>query len=310
MKRILALTALLLVTAMAHAQAPSVTLVWQPGTGSSDTNPIASYTPMRSAASTGPFTALATVQASPFIDTTVAAGGVYYYEVIATDSVGNVSAPSSIVMATIPGGTVTPPPPPPTSSVFDRYGTTASYTDPSGNVWKSATCPGSTSSTSHAINGTTTQPLYQYECYGKTFTLTISGLTANSAYTLTGKFAEFYWSSAGSRVFSVTENGVAWLTNFDIFASAGGEYIAIDKTATVTATSAGTVVLAFTTTTDNAKIDALSLVPAGPPPPPQSLGITCAWPQCTFSETNVPAGNATVTISIGSASANTTVAVP
>jgi hypothetical protein len=309
MKRIWTLAALLFIATLAHAQTYSATLSWQPGTGSTDPNAVVSYTPMRSGAAAGPFTVLASVSASPYTDSTVTAGSTYYYEVIATDTAGNVSAPSNVVMGTIPG---TAPPPPPAGSTYLRYGTSASYTDPSGNVWNSGTCPGSTNSTSHAITSTTTQPLYQFECYGKTFTLTISGLTAGAGYTLTGKFAELYWGSAGSRVFSVTANGAAWLTAFDIFKDAGGEYIADDKSTTVTASSTGTVTLSFTTTTDNAKIDALSLVPTGStPPPPLTLGISCSGLTCTLTESNIPSGTkGTVSATVDGATASTTVTIP
>ena len=308
MRNIAALAALLFVATVANAQ-HSATLTWQPGSGSTDPNAIASYTPLRASSSAGPFTALGSATAPPYTDSTVAAGTTYYYEVIATDSMGNVSSPSNIVLATIPGSA---PPPPPAGSTYLRYGTSATYTDPSGNVWKSGTCPGSTNSTSHAIANTTTQPLYQFECYGKTFTLTVSGLTAGASYTLTGKFAELYWSSAGARVFSVTANGAAWLTSFDIFKDAGGEYIADDKSTTVTASSSGTVVLSFTTATDNAKIDALSLVPTGAaPPPPVTLGISCSGLTCTLTESNIPSGTTgSVSATVDGATASTTVTVP
>ena len=309
MKRISALIAVSLLACALHAQTHSVSLAWQPGTGSTDPNAVASYTPLRASSSAGPFVALGSVAASPFTDATVAAGATYYYEVTATDTAGGVSAPSNIVMATIPG---TPPPPPPAGSTYLRYGTSATYTDAAGNAWKTGTCPGSTNGTSHAITGTTTQPLYQFECYGKTFTLTIGGLTAGASYTLTGKFAEIYWSSPGARVFSVTANGAAWLTSFDIFKDAGGEYIADDKSTTVTASSSGTVVLSFTTATDNAKIDALSLVPTGAaPPPPVTLGISCSGLTCTLTESNIPSGTTgSVSATVDGATASTTVTVP
>ncbi len=49
---------------------------------------------------------------------------------------------------------------------------------------------------------------------------------------MTLKFAEPVWSAKGKRVFNVTINGTKVLSNFDIFAAAGGEFKAVDKTFT------------------------------------------------------------------------------
>ncbi|WP_322480436.1 malectin domain-containing carbohydrate-binding protein, partial [Thermogemmatispora sp.] len=85
---------------------------------------------------------------------------------------------------------------------------------------------GSTASTSNAIDtsGVTNpapQAVYQSNRYGN-FTYTIPNLTAGAAYTVRLHFAETYWSAAGKRVFNVSINGQQVLTNFDIYAAAGG----------------------------------------------------------------------------------------
>ena len=61
-------------------------------------------------------------------------------------------------------------------------------------------------------------------------------------------------------------NGTAVLSSFDIFKDAGGEFIADDKTFNTTVTASGTVVVQFQNgSADYAKVDAIQLVPAGPP---------------------------------------------
>ena len=153
-------------------------------------------------------------------------------------------------------------------SIRVRAGTSASYTDPSGNVWTGdVDYVGGTAAVpiTHAISNTTTQPLYQTERYNG-FTYTFTGLPVGSSYAVTLKFSENYWAAAGKRMFNVILNGATVLSNFDIFADAGGEYIADDKTFSTTVNSQGQIVIQFQNgSANNAKIDAIQLVPSGPP---------------------------------------------
>ncbi len=103
------------------------------------------------------------------------------------------------------------------------------------------------------------QAVYQTERYGN-FTYTLPGLTPGGAYTLRLHFAEIFWNSPGQRVFNVSENGTALLTNFDIFQAAGGSNKAVVETFPVTADAGGKVTLTFTTVVDNAKISGLELL--------------------------------------------------
>jgi len=54
------------------------------------------------------------------------------------------------------------------------------------------------------------------------FAYTIPDLVPGSAYTVRLHFAEIYWTTAGQRSFNVLVNGAQVLTNFDIYAAAGG----------------------------------------------------------------------------------------
>jgi len=102
------------------------------------------------------------------------------------------------------------------------------YTDAQGNVWSADNGfdSGSTYSVASAITGTTTPAIYQTERYGG---LTYQFPVTNGSHTVTLKFAELYFTTAGNRTFNVTINGQTVLTNFDVVAAAGGGLKAVDK---------------------------------------------------------------------------------
>ena len=68
---------------------------------------------------------------------------------------------------------------------------------------------------------------------------------ANGNYTVNLKFAEIYFTTAGSRMFNVSINGATVLTNFDIVAQAGGTLKALDRSCPVTVTN-GQINIQFT----------------------------------------------------------------
>ena len=123
---------------------------------------------------------------------------------------------------------------------------------------------GSTYTTTNTINTsqiTGTVPpvaVFQSERYG-TFTYTIPNRTAGSTQTVTLYFAETYLTAAGQRLFGVTINGTSVLSGFDIYAAAGGANRAIARTFTTTANSSGQVVIAFTSQTENPKINGITV---------------------------------------------------
>jgi type 1 glutamine amidotransferase len=125
---------------------------------------------------------------------------------------------------------------------------------------------GNTYSTGDAIDtsGVTNpapQAVYQSERYGD-FTYTIGGLTAGASYSVRLDFTEIYWNSAGQRLFNVAINGNQVLSNFDIFATAGGKDIAIAESFNATVDSNGQIVIQFSTITDNAKVSGIEITPA------------------------------------------------
>ncbi len=110
------------------------------------------------------------------------------------------------------------------------------YTDPSGNTWSAdyGFSGGSTSRTAATITGSNSPTLYQ-SCRFGAFNYSFS--VPNGSYTVTLKFADFYFTTAGSRLFNVNINGTAVLTNFDIVAQANGGLKALDKSFSVAATN-------------------------------------------------------------------------
>jgi arabinoxylan arabinofuranohydrolase len=102
--------------------------------------------------------------------------------------------------------------------------------------------------------------LFNNERYGA-MSYTIPGFTAGSSYTVMLYFAETYLTSSGSRVFNVSINGTTVLSNFDIYASAGGQNKAIARPFTTTADSSGQIVIQLTAVTENPKINGISINP-------------------------------------------------
>ena len=72
-------------------------------------------------------------------------------------------------------------------------------------------------------------------------------------------FAEIYWGSAGKRLFNVQINGLAVLTNFDIFAAAGGKNRAVRREFTATADSQGRIVIDFVSVVNFAKVSGIAV---------------------------------------------------
>ncbi|HSX15676.1 MAG TPA: malectin domain-containing carbohydrate-binding protein [Candidatus Saccharimonadales bacterium] len=119
------------------------------------------------------------------------------------------------------------------------------------------------------------QGVYQSVRYGN-FSYTLPGLTPNASYTLRLHFNELYWNGAGSRVFNVTVNGQAALTNYDIFDAAGGANRAVVEQLPVTADANGVVTIDFTTVTDNAMVNGIELYQGTIPPAPTPPIVTSA----------------------------------
>jgi hypothetical protein len=187
-------------------------------------------------------TPIATVSGTSYTDTSATNGTLYYYEVAATNSTGISGDSNQITMTPMAAGGTSGP-----VSIDCGGGAASPFvadTDFGG---------GSTSSTTHAINTSDwltspvpPQAVLQTNRHGQ-MTYRMGGFTAGSSRSVTLYFVEHYFSASGKRLFNVIVNGSQVLTNFDVFANAGGQYIAIQQTFTTTANSSGQVVVQFAT---------------------------------------------------------------
>ena len=134
------------------------------------------------------------------------------------------------------------------SSARIACGNPSPYTDSTGIVWHADEYyAGGTpvdSGVGQTITNTADQALYQYERYAMA-SYTIPAVAGRYAVRL--KFSENVFSAVNQRVFSVAINGVTVLSSFDIFAAAGGQYVAFDKAFSVSVPIGSTnIVIAFT----------------------------------------------------------------
>jgi malectin (di-glucose binding ER protein) len=158
----------------------------------------------------------------------------------------------------------------PTGSIVRiACGRTSDYIDYNGEVWAADTgfVGGDTATHTPTISiaGTMDGLLYNSQRYGDDMGRAVSFRYAVAVipgtYEVTLKFAETYDTRAGARLFDVSIDGTAVLTQFDIFQAAGGPDIAEDRTFAVDAAS-GMISIQFDPAgADFPKIDAIEIVP-------------------------------------------------
>ena len=251
----------------------SVALSWNASSGAT------SYNVYRGTTSGGEGTTpVATIASTSYTDTGLANGTKYYYKVSATNG-GGTSAQSSEVSAS-PSASL------PTSVQISAGG-------PATGTWAADEdfTGGAASATANAISTTgvtnpAPQSVYQHNRFGN-FTYSIPGSVPGATYTVRLHFAEEYWTAAGSRVFNVLIDGTQVLTNFDIFATAGGEYKAVVEQFTEVAPSNGVFTIQFASVKDNAQVNGIEILSSStpaPPPTPTGLaaiadngGVTLSW---------------------------------
>jgi hypothetical protein len=102
--------------------------------------------------------------------------------------------------------------------------------------------------------------VYQSGRYAATMTYTLPALTAGASYKVRLHFAEFAMTGAGQRVFSTSINGVQVQTNFDVFAAAGGENIAVVKEFNTTADGSGQIIITGVASVNNAKFNGIEII--------------------------------------------------
>jgi len=199
-------------------------------------------------------TPIATASSTSYTNTGLTNGTTYYYKVAAVDASGT-SGQSAEASATPSGGT--------TGAISIACGNSAvgsfvADTDFSGGAASSGTT--SAINTSEVVSPAPAA-VYQHGRKG-TCTYTIPGLTAGASYDVRLDFCEYAVTGAGQRTFDVSVNGTQVLTNFDIYAAAGGEFIANAQNFTATANSSGQIVIVFTTVLNNALVAGIEVKPA------------------------------------------------
>lgn len=146
--------------------------------------------------------------------------------------------------------TPTPTATPPTGTLLRALnaggGATGSFVADTGYNQGNAFSDTSTSIDTSGVSNAAPQAVYQTCRWNSSFTYTLSGLTAGTTYTLRLDWAELTWQAAGQRIFNVAINGSTVLSNFDVFAAAGGYKKALARQFTVAANGSGQIVIAFT----------------------------------------------------------------
>jgi subtilisin family serine protease len=124
--------------------------------------------------------------------------------------------------------------------------------------------PSSVRATKHDIAGTDRDPLYADLRQGMTdYRFTVP----DGTYVVTLSFSELQLDKAGSRVFGVSLEGTQVLNNFDVWAAAGGRYVALDRTFVVEVTD-GILDISFTAQRGDSPIINAIIVTEMPPGSP------------------------------------------
>ena len=265
---------------------------------------ISSYT-VYGGTTANPTTAIASgVTGTSYSNTGLTASTTYYYVVKAVDADGTSAASTQATATTQPVNSNTG------YVSINAGGAAVSNSGGGDNPFvadEDYSAGGTTYSVANAITIPTSiaasaapAAVYQDARQGS-ITYTIPGLTPGGSNIVRLHFAELYFSAAGSRVFNVTINGSAVLTNFDIYATAGAQYTAVVKQFTETANSSGQMVITFTAVTDQPSINGIEVLDSAPcttlPAAPTGLTATATYPSVvnlTWSAVAPPA-NCTIT---------------
>jgi hypothetical protein len=215
------------------------------------------------------------VSGTSFSNTGLTASTTYFYLVEAVDSIGS-SSPSNQASATTQSGgapliQINSGGPAVSPFVADEDFTGGATIDHANTINTSKVTNPAPAAVYQSAHVTATAGA------GTTFSYTIGGFTAGSNNTVRLHFCETFWTAAGDREFNVSINGTQVLTNFDIFATAGGQNIANIQQFTEAANASGQYVIVFTSDIDKALISGIeigSTTPPPPPAPPTNLGAT------------------------------------
>jgi beta-glucanase (GH16 family) len=249
----------------------SVALNWNASSGA------ANYNVKRATVSGGSYTTIASPTATSYTDTGLVNCATYYYVVSGTNSYGESSNSTEAA-----------------ASLGPYYFAVNSGGSAAGTFVADTNFTGSANTESTAATIITTgvtnpapQAVYQTARWGQ-FMYTFSGLTTGTSYTVRLHFAEIYWNAAGKREFNVFINGTQVLTNLDIWATTGGEDIAMIRQYIVTPKTNGQISITYSNgAADQAKSSGIEIIlPA--PAAPTGLTATGTVGQVTLNWNAVP----------------------
>ena len=221
------------------------TLSWTAPTAPANCT-ITGYTIFKSGASIG------TSTTTSFNVTGLTANTQYTFTVAATDSAGTGAQSSSVTVTTQAASTG--------GLIKIACGNSAvspfvADVDFSGGAVSSGT---TTAISTAGVTNPAPAAVYQHGRKSNC-TYTIPGLTAGTTYQVRLHFAEYAATAAGQRTFNVSINGTQVLTNFDIFATAGGEFKANIQQFNAVANSSGQIVIVFTTVVNNVLVSGIEV---------------------------------------------------
>jgi uncharacterized repeat protein (TIGR01451 family) len=191
-------------------------------------------------------------------DLTAVNGTTYYYEVTAVIS-SIESGKSTEVTAPLLNfdGFTTIPLQIVASSAIGAYSADAGYVSSTPALYAAGQTVNTTSAMNNA-ESTTPSTFYSAQRYNSAFYYTLTGLAASTAYIIRLHESETYDGGSGGactnnnctgqRIFNVTINGVAVLSNFDIWSQQGGNDIAIGRVFSATSNGSGIIYIAFCST--------------------------------------------------------------
>ena len=237
-----------------------------------------SYNVKRATASGGPYTRIANPTTASYSDPGVVNCATYYYVVSATNSVGE-SANSGEASATMGSYSI---------AVNSGGGAASPFIADTNVSGGTIAAPTGAAISTVGVTNPAPQAVYQTERYG-TFTYTFGSLTTATAYKVRLHLAEYYFNTANARKFNVAINGTQVLTNYDIFAAAGGQNKAIVPEFTATPNGSGQIIIAYTVgTVDLPKSSGIEII-LPPPAVPSGLTATAGDAQVALSWNAAPA---------------------
>jgi len=221
------------------------------------------------------------VQGTSFTDTMLTPSTTYYYEITASGQESGESPISNQATVTTPAtGTNV-------KEIAIDVGALVgwqNFIQDAGYGTTGATNAYANLITTTGVANAAPEDIYRSERWAP-MTYTIPHLTPSAAYTVRMHFAEVAFTGTGQRCFNASINGTAVLTNFDITAAAGGEYIANVQSFSANADSTGTLTIAYTAGTcgdphTNPSLRGLEIIPVSTcstaPTSPTGLTATAA----------------------------------